>query len=114
MSDPSGEPFDWLADPQTRHGGLEMIRAAVRRGWLEGSAPELVTRRRRLIEALMTLLNDPATEATDRERIQACRVMLLDMTEANIRLTFGGELARRPRRRIIRGRGVEPARRPRA
>ena len=47
MSDPRREPFDWLADPQARHGGLEMIRTAGRPGWLEGSAREPVARRRR-------------------------------------------------------------------
>ena len=38
MTRPSREPFDWLADPQTRHGGLAMIETAIRRGWLEGGA----------------------------------------------------------------------------
>jgi hypothetical protein len=94
-----------------------MIETAIRRGWLEGSAPDLVERRARLIEALMTLLDDPATEATERERIQVCRMMIGAMTEANIRLSQGGELVRRTRRRRIRetarGRGVGHARRPR-
>ena len=63
MSDPRRDPFDWLADPQIRHGGLELVGTAIRRGWLEGEARELVARRRRLIEALNALLDDPATEA---------------------------------------------------
>jgi hypothetical protein len=73
-----------------------------RRDWVaQGAALELVARRR-LIDALMSLLNDPATEASIRERIQACRVMMVTMTEANIRLALGGEIDRRTRRRRMR------------
>lgn len=116
MSDRRRDAFDWLADPQTRHGGLATIVTAIRRGWLEGDAPELVERRARLIEALAKLMDDPATEATYRECVQVFR-MIVAMSEANIRLALGGELDRRTRRRRMnrtaRGRGVEPARRPR-
>ena len=61
MTEPCRDPFDWLRDPQTRHGGLSLIRTAIRRGWLEGSAPELVERRARLVEALLALIEDPDT-----------------------------------------------------
>ncbi len=75
------EPFDWIADRQIRHGGLRMIRTAVRRGWLAGSA--LAERRAKLISALMTLLNDPATEASVREELQVIGSMV-KMTEADM------------------------------
>ncbi len=103
MNGPTRERFDWLADPQTRHGGLEMIRTAIRRGWLEGDAPELVERRARLIEAMMRLITDPATEVSDREHLQACRLMAVEMTAANSRL-LDRLLPRRrkPRRRRMR------------
>jgi hypothetical protein len=43
------------------HGGLRMIQTAIRRGWLEGSAPDLAERRAKLIVALIRHLSDPAT-----------------------------------------------------
>ena len=59
------EPFDWLQDPQTRHGGLRLIQCCVARGWLEGGSAEKQERRDRLIEALMRLIDDPETPARD-------------------------------------------------
>lgn len=56
------EPLDWSADSQTRHGGFAMIQTAIRRGWLEGSAPELVERCARLIDDLMV----PPERPSDR------------------------------------------------
>jgi hypothetical protein len=55
-------------------------------------------------------LDDPGTAGSDRERVQVCRMMMVTMTEANMRLDG---LDRRPRRAGIRGRGDRAARRPR-
>jgi hypothetical protein len=99
MTSPAREPFDWLRDPHTRHGGLRMISTAIRRRWLEGLSPELAERRRLLIEALFKLLDDPETKASTREQFQACKPMMVEMTEANMRLEFGKDCPDRRRRR---------------
>jgi hypothetical protein len=65
MSDPRREPIDWLADPQTRHGGLELIRTAIRRGWLEGSAPELAARLRVAARVPGSFVVDTTSQRTD-------------------------------------------------
>jgi hypothetical protein len=77
-----------------------MILTAIRRGWLEGSAPELAKRRRLLIEALFALLDDPQTEASTREQLRACELMIVEMTKANMRLEFGKDCLDRRRRRM--------------
>jgi hypothetical protein len=60
-SGPRPETVGWVAEPRTRHGGLELIQTTIRRGWLEGSAPDLADRRRRLIESAARLAHDPAS-----------------------------------------------------
>jgi hypothetical protein len=100
MTSPAREPFDRLRDPHTRHGRLRMISTAIRRGWLEGASPELAERRRLLIEALLNLLHDPETEASARERLRACKLMAVEITEAHLRLAVGKDcLVRRRLRR---------------
>jgi hypothetical protein len=64
------EPFDWLADPETRRGGFRRIHSAVARGWLDG--PRWAQRRADLVHALARLIADPAT--TPREVIQIGRI----------------------------------------
>lgn len=83
MTGAAREPFDWLADRQIRHGGLRLIQTTIRRGWLKGSA--LAERRAKLIGALVTLVDDPSTEASLREELQAVDAMV-KMAKANIGL----------------------------
>ena len=58
-----------------------MIQYAAR-GWLEG--PEHADRRTRLVDALARLALDPAT--SDRDILQACRLLAVSMTAANLRM----------------------------
>jgi hypothetical protein len=76
------EPFDWLGDAQLRHGGLRMIETAIARGWLEGA--EHADRRARLVDALVRLALDPASPS--RDSLQACRLLAVSMTAANLRM----------------------------
>ena len=94
--DPTGprEPFDWLDDAQLRHGGPRMIQTAIARGWLEGD--EHAGRRARLVDALVRLALDPATSM--RETPQACRLLMVTISNANIRM-LDCPLPRKARRR---------------
>ncbi len=99
------EPFDWLDDFQLRHGGLRMIQTAIARGWLEG--PEHAEKRAKLVDALVKLADDPKTH--DRDKLQACRLLVGSMTAANLRI-LESTLPRRPtarRRRMGRNRRGE-------
>ena len=91
------EAFDWLHDPQLRHGGLRMIQTAVRRGWLDG--PEHAERRADLVEALVELVTDPATPI--REMIQAAGIMMTSISNANLRAMSAEP--RKPRRGRMKG-----------
>jgi hypothetical protein len=81
------ERFDWLDDIQLRHGELRMIQTAIARGWLEG--PEHAGKRARLVDALVKLAEDPTS--TDRDKLQACRLLTCSMSLANLR-TFNCSL----------------------
>jgi hypothetical protein len=107
------EPFDWLDDPQLRHGGLRMIQTAIARGWLEG--PEHAERRARLIDSLVKLALDDATPV--RDSVSACRLLAYSMTDANIRIlrrSLSSPAKRRDRRMRIerQGEGGRGTRRP--
>jgi hypothetical protein len=63
---PARPPFDWLATSERgRRSALRLVRMAVRSGWMDGRTPELMERRRVLVEALATLVSDPSTPARD-------------------------------------------------
>jgi hypothetical protein len=107
-TEPTGprEPFDWLDDAQLRHGGLRMVQTAIARGWLEGA--EHADRRARLVDALARLALDPASPS--RESLEACRLLAVSMTAANLRMLDRSLPRRRkPRRRrmaeSLRGEG---------
>ena len=95
------EPFDWLKDPQTRHGGLRLIESAIARGWLD--APEFTERRARLVEALEDVMLNPATSHRDAVAIGG---LFMTMDNANLEL-LEAELRSirkppKPRRRKMR------------
>jgi hypothetical protein len=98
-TDPTGprELFDWLDDAQLRHGGLRMIQTAIARGWLEGD--EHAGRRAKLVDALTRLARDPTTPI--RDKLQACRLLAVSMTSANLRI-LDRSLPRRPEARRSR------------
>jgi len=49
------KPFDWLGERKHRRGALELIRQAIREGWLDGD--EQSDRRDRLVATLGGLLD---------------------------------------------------------
>jgi|GEM_PF-4474796 len=49
------KPFDWLGERKHRRGALNLIRQAIREGWLDGN--EQSDRRDRLIATLSKLLD---------------------------------------------------------
>jgi hypothetical protein len=49
------KPFDWLGERKHRRGALNLIRQAIREGWLDGN--EQSDRRDRLIATLGRLLD---------------------------------------------------------
>jgi len=64
------EPFDWLSERRHRRGALELIRQAIREGWLDGN--EHSDRRDRLAATLCGLL--------DIEHLQTAEVISLCQT----------------------------------
>jgi hypothetical protein len=67
-------PFDWLDGPNPHHrrGDARLIRAAIRKGWIEGEA--LQGHREKLIACLCDIATDK-TEPT-RARITAAKTLL--------------------------------------
>src|SRR5690349_23526307 len=103
------QPFDWLDDAPLRHGALRLIQTAIARGWLEGA--EHADRRARLVDALARLALDPASPSQDS--LQACRLLAVSMTAANLRILDRSlSRRRRPRRRrmgkTLQGEGGPP------
>jgi hypothetical protein len=96
------ESFDWLKDPQIRHGGLRMIQSTIARGRL--NAPEFTERRARLVEGLTELMRDPAT--SNRDAVAIAGLLIRTMGNADRRL-LEAELRSirkpaKPRRRRMR------------
>ena len=70
------KPFDWLArGSRCRRSALRDTQAAIRRGQLDGPAPELVARRAALLEVLSDLLADPLTPP--REWLRGTRLIAI-------------------------------------
>jgi hypothetical protein len=89
------ERLDWLDDAQLCHGGLRLIETAIARGWLKGV--EHSDRRLRLVDALARLALDLASPI--RESLQACRLLAVSMTVANLRMLDRSLPRRRKARR---------------
>ncbi len=65
-------PFDWLNDRSHRLGDLELIRQAIREGWLDGN--EHSDRRDRLVATLCGLLD--IEHLPTREVISLCQTFV--------------------------------------
>jgi len=73
------KPFDWLGERKHRRGALELIRQAIREGWLDGN--EHSDRRDRLVATLAGLLDiDPLPTA---ELMSLCKTFLA-MTQSEL------------------------------
>ena len=58
------EAFSWLNDRLGRRNAIRQCTRAVRAGWLEGSSPAVVAKRRAMLAAMQALLDE---RLTDRE-----------------------------------------------
>ena len=65
------KPFDWMTAYQGRRGTLQLVRQAIREGWLDG--PEHAEHRKQLVAALDRL---PLARLEDREAIGVCKAYL--------------------------------------
>jgi len=66
------KPFDWLGERKRRRGALNLIRQAIREGWLDGN--EQSDRRDRLVAILSRLLDVEHMPAP--EVMSLCRTFL--------------------------------------
>jgi hypothetical protein len=66
------KPFDWLGERKHRRGALNLIRQAIREGWLDGN--EQSDRRDRLIATLSRLLD--VEQLPIPEVMSLCRTFL--------------------------------------
>lgn len=68
---PGRRPFDWLRDRRGRRSALRDVRAAIRRGWLDGTS---LAHKTELMAVLDELLDVP--DLSRREVIGIDRVLL--------------------------------------
>jgi len=61
-----------------------MVRQAIRRGWMVSPDPELVDRRRKLVEELLRVFHDDSTKT--RETLSVGLLFIVAMLEANLRI----------------------------
>ena len=73
------KPFDWLGERKHRRGALELIRQAIREGWLDGN--EHRDRRDRLVATLGGLLD--IEHLPTREVISLCQTFFA-MTRSDL------------------------------
>ncbi|MGA2699615.1 MAG: hypothetical protein ABSH35_00765 [Isosphaeraceae bacterium] len=66
------KPFDWLGERKHRRGALNLIRQAIREGWLDGN--EQSDRRDRLVATLAGLLD--VENLPTLEVISLCKTFL--------------------------------------
>ncbi len=66
------KPFDWLGERKQRRGALNLIRQAIREGWLDG--PEHGIRRDQLVASLSRMLNIEHMPTPDG--LSLCRTFL--------------------------------------
>jgi len=67
------KPFDWLGERKHRRGALNLIRQAIREGWLDGN--EQSDRRERLVSTLSKLLD--VERAPTPDVMSLCRTFLV-------------------------------------
>ena len=94
---------------ESYYGKFQVIQTAIIGGRLEGD--EHAGSRAKLVDALARLAHDPATSM--RETLQACRLLMVTMSNANLRMPDNSLPRRRkPRRRrmvkTLQGEGGSP------